>query len=190
MCKKINNLRKDLVGISKFLITFNLLSIPLYLIILFNISSQTLQNFVASLVASILKIFGYKVSQNGFNLSLLYLNKLNQIEISWDCTGWKSMYVLFALTLSTPSKTWKERWKFLLISLPFLFLMNLIRIITTIIFVLNYNLSFDLIHNFFWREGLIFILLVLWMLWIKRLFTKKTKLFWGYKWLKRLSLKD
>jgi exosortase/archaeosortase family protein len=176
MVKKIQRkkiLNQKMLEVLIFLIKFNLLSIPLYLIIFFNFSFPQIQNFLASLISFFLKALGYNTANKDYTISILYSNRLNQIEISWDCTGWKSLYALFALTLATPVNLIKKI-RFLILALPSLFLINLARILTTIIFSLSYGFNyFEVIHTFFWRWGLIFLVPLIWFTWIKMLYSKK-----------------
>jgi exosortase/archaeosortase family protein len=176
MDKKIQKKRtldkRNLLEVLIFLVKFNLLAIPLYLILLFDLSFLPLQNFLATLIAFFLRIFGYNTIRKDFTIAILHSNKLNQIEISWDCTGWKSLYALFALTLATPANL-NKKIKFLFIGLPTLFLINLMRILSTIILALAYGFNyFEIIHTFFWRWSLLFLVPLIWFIWIKRIFQK------------------
>ena len=175
MAKKIQKktLNKNLLEVLIFLLKFNLLAIPLYLILLLDLSFPPLQNFLATLVTFFLRVLGYNAINKNFTISIFHLNELNQIEISWDCTGWKSLYALFALTLATPANL-NKKIKFLLVSLPAIFLINLIRILSTIILVLIYSFNyFEVIHAFFWRWSLLFIVILSWFIWVKGIFQKK-----------------
>jgi exosortase/archaeosortase family protein len=167
--KKNEKLKKILF----FLIKFNLLAIPLYLILIFNLSFQPFQNFVATLTTISLKSLGYRVAQDGFTLAIFHSNKLSQLEISWDSTGWKSLYALFALVFAT-SGDLRKKIKFLIIALPTLFLINILRIVSTIVFALEFGFEyFDLIHLFLWREGLIFFVILFWFIWAKSIILRK-----------------
>jgi len=180
MAKKIQRkktVNKEMLEVLIFLIKFNFLSVPLYLAVFFNFSLPQIQNFLTSLICFFLKVLGYDATNKNYTISILHSNKLNQIEISWDCTGWKSLYALFALTLATPVELVKKI-KFLILAFPCLFLINLARILTTIIFSLSYGFNyFEIIHTFLWRWGLIFLVLLIWFAWIKTLYFKKSNLF-------------
>lgn len=161
--------REKLKKIMLFLVKLNLLAIPLYLAIYFNISFQPMQTFLAYLVSSFLKIIGYSFTREDFLLTTFLENKLLQIEISWDSTGWKSMYALVALIVATPISTYKDKFKFLLIGLPAIFVLNFLRIITTILISIKFGFHyFDFLHLFLWRTVLIASVLTLWYLWLKR----------------------
>ena len=156
---------KKLVKILFFLLKFNLLAIPLYITLYFNLSFPPLQNFLAYLIFQTLKIFGYSVSLNGYFLIIQNFPEI--IEVSWDSTGWKSLYALTALVLATPLSNFYKKMKFLILALPTLFLINYIRILTTILVSIKFGFKyFEIIHTFLWREGLIFAIIAIWVLYL------------------------
>ncbi len=163
MNKKILERRKKLVTILIFLIKFNLLAIPMYIIMYLDLTLPPLQVFLADMTEKILTSLGYSVARQDQFLTLSNIT----IDISMDCTGWKSMYALAALTIATPS-IWKKKLRFLVIGLPAIFLLNFIRIVTTIIFALQFGLQYlEIVHTLFWREGLILAVVVAWFLWLR-----------------------
>jgi exosortase/archaeosortase family protein len=163
MKKKILERRKKLLTILTFLIKFNLLAIPMYIIMYLDLTLPPLQVFLADMTGKVLTSFGYSVAREG---QFLILSNIT-IDISMDCTGWKSMYTLVALAIATPS-AWKKRLRFLAIGLPAIFLLNFIRIVTTIIFALQFGLQYlEVVHTVFWREGLILAVVVAWFLWLR-----------------------
>jgi len=161
--------RKKLLLVVEFLVIFNLLSIPMYIVIFYNLSFESLQIFFTQLTEGFLKFMGYAVERIGYFLTINYSGGSLQIEISWDSTGWKSLYALFALAVATPIKSLKSKAKFLTIGLPLIFVLNFLRIVTTILVGLNYGLNyFDVVHTFLWREGLIFAIVIIWFAWLVR----------------------
>ena len=169
--KKLLN-KKSLKTLTIFLIKFNLLAIPLYLVMFSGISYEPLQTFLAHLSYAIIKPLGYDIIQSGPILAVSINNQIKQIEISWDSTGWKSMYALFALTIATPT-IFKRKIRFLSICLPTIFLINFLRIITTILISLRYGFQyFEIIHTLLWREGLILAVVLIWYLWLRKSYSK------------------
>ena len=173
MAKK--NPKKKLVSQKKintiliFLITLNLLAIPLYAIIYYNVSFEPMQNLISSVSFSIFKTLGYDATLDGKNIYILVDDKILQIEISWDSTGWKSLYILSVLVLATPAANSNRKLMFLLFALPAIFLINLARILTTITISLNYGLQyFDLLHLFLWRAVSIVVVVGFWYVFLKR----------------------
>ncbi len=170
MAKKMHkkkHLNERLKTLLWFLIKFNLLAIPLYIILFLNLSYEPLQSFFASITYGTLKLFNYNVAVDSYRISVLMGDQLVQIDISWDSTGWKSLYALFALVIATPISTYNKKLRFLLIGLPAIFVLNFIRILTTILISLNFGFQyFDIVHTILWREGLILAVVGIWYYWL------------------------
>jgi len=165
--------KKQLKTVAWFLIKFNLLAIPMYLILYFNVSMQPLQLFFAQALANGLNSLGYKtyfIESPISTIPLISISGTNAqpIYVSTDSTGWKSLYALTALVLATPNKKTKKRVKFLAIALPSIFIINYLRMLTTILICLRFGFKyFDFVHGFLWSWGLISAILVLWFMWLK-----------------------
>ena len=170
MAKRISK-KKNLKELILFLVRFNLLLIPFYLIIYFDISFYPLQILLASFIAKFLNFLKFDVKAASF---FVYLGKSNfPIDISRDCTGWKSVYSISALTFATKKGRLKDKLKFLSLAIPFFLLMNFFRITSTII--LGFYLGFqyiDFIHNT-WQFLVIFLILFVWWLWLKKINSKE-----------------
>lgn len=161
--------RKRLIEVLKFIIIFNLLAIPMYIVLYYNLSFEPLKNFLALLTTKTLSLFGIDAVQQDSFVNLLANNQLLKIEISFDSTGWKTLYALFALTLATPKRRIEEKLKFLIWGLPLLFVVNFLRIVTTILVAVFYGFQyFEVVHIFLWREGLIAAVVLLWYLWLRQ----------------------
>jgi exosortase/archaeosortase family protein len=176
--KKNLILRKKLKVIVLFLIVFNLLSIPLYLLMYFNFSYSPLQKFLTSASRPFIEFFGYDttvINYHACNVPAIFGNKFKEpVCISWDSTGWKSMYALAALIIATPVIAWKKKLKFLSIGIPVIFLINYLRIVTTILFALKFGWQyFEIVHTLIWREGLILAVVAVWYVWLRN--TEKAK---------------
>ena len=167
MLKKIQ--RKKLIEILKFILIFNLLAIPMYLVLYYNLSFDPLRSFLAFLSFKFLSMFGINAVQENFFVDVLANNQLLKIDISFDSTGWKTLYCLLALTIATPKRKMKDKLKFLAIGLPVLFVLNFLRIATTILVSVIYGFKyFEIVHIFLWREGLIAAVLIIWCLWLRQ----------------------
>ncbi|MDI6798915.1 MAG: exosortase/archaeosortase family protein [Candidatus Aenigmarchaeota archaeon] len=171
--KEILKRRKKLLLILWFLIKLNILVIPLYVLLYLDFSFFPLQAFLTSLTGKTLQALGYPVSFTSTNLFMLFNSPTGYLlvpfEMTMDCTGWKTMYALAALTIATPKSKIKGKIKFLAIGLPFLFFLNFIRILTTLMFSFHFGYQhLEVMHTFLWREGLIFAVIFLWYLWLRR----------------------
>jgi exosortase/archaeosortase family protein len=89
------------------------------------------------------------------------------VEISMDCTGWKSFYALFALAVATPGVRLKRKVLLISFGIPFLFLVNIARIAITLYLSLIEPKSFAFVHNFLWQWGLILAIVGVWGVWLK-----------------------
>lgn len=154
--------RKNLLLIFlDFILTLNLLSIPFYLLLHFDVEIQFLKNVQAFLVSKLLSFSGLNsVSKENF---IIVNGKI--YEVSWDSTGWKSLYTLFALIASTPILH-KRKIKPLAIALLLMFLFNITRIFTTIYLSYKQIYSFDFLHLGLWRWGSLAFLLLLWFIFL------------------------
>lgn len=166
---KKERFKRKLYGILLFLLFFNLLSIPLYVAIYTDFSFQALQELNALFLYLTLKFFGHNVTLDGYFVNLVSDAGIKQIEVSWDSTGWKSMYALSSLIIATPISKFSRRLKFAVGGTLTIFALNYLRISTTVLasISLGFNL-FDIIHTVLWREGMILGVVLLWFLWLRR----------------------
>jgi exosortase/archaeosortase family protein len=166
--KKLKN-SKILKKIIRFLIIFNLLAIPMYLIMLLDLSFTPLQVFLTDATYKTLNFLGYQSGLATHPLCNTEVIKTSteSICISWDSTGWKSMYILAALAIATPVTNYKKKLVFLAIGLPLVFLVNFLRIVTTITISLKFGFQyFELLHTILWREVLILLVVGIWLVWL------------------------
>jgi len=155
--------------ILKFLIRFNLLAIPLYVILMLDVDFIFLQNSFASILQFVFMYLGYNVSKEGFFLYFFSDGSVLPIDISRDCIGWKGAYCLTALLIATPMGKLKDKIKFLIIWVPILVIINFFRVFITILAGIHYNVEFMMvIHNFLWQFVLILIIISIWYTWLKK----------------------
>jgi exosortase/archaeosortase family protein len=161
--------RKDLIlTFLDFVLMLNLLSIPLYFFISFSIELKFLKNLEAFLISNLLNFLGLN---SNFEENFVWID--NKIyEISWDSTGWKSLYTLFALITSTPIYH-RRKIKPIIIGLFLMFLFNICRITATIYLSYKQIYSFDFLHLVLWRWGSVGFLLFIWFIF---LYTQKNNI--------------
>lgn len=140
--------------------------IPFYAIIYFDISFYPLQVAFANFMTSILELMGYQVSTSDF---FLFLGESQYpIDISRDCVGWKSAYSLFALVFATKGLI-KDKLKFLVVWMPILFVVNIFRVLITMLVGLNLGFQYvEFIHTFLWQEVMIIALVLVWYVWLRK----------------------
>jgi exosortase/archaeosortase family protein len=88
--------------------------------------------------------------------------------ITQDCLGWKSMAAFTALVFAS-AESYRKNVKYLVAGVAFIYVANIARIITTIYLSELGIVSFDLIHDFFWKWSLTALVLVMWVFWFEKL---------------------
>jgi exosortase/archaeosortase family protein len=85
-----------------------------------------------------------------------------------DCTAWKSILFLFALIFAVPAISLRKRLVGLGLGIPILWLGNQARILGVVLTERATNVQFAIFtHDYFWRVFLIFLVLGLWLAWMK-----------------------
>jgi len=112
----------------------------------------------------------YFILQLFFDVSLsnstLLLNGF-QIQIINACIAGSAYYLLFALNLSVPDISLKQRAKMLCFSFLSLLVLNILRIFALIL-VLFYGASFfDITHKFFWYFVSTLLVVLIWFIEVK-----------------------
>ena len=137
---------------------------------------QPLQNFIACIVKNFLIFLNYEAKVEGENIIVIHKNILMQFEISFDSTGWKGLFLISALVFSTPAIKLKRKMKVLSLFLPLVFLINLTRIISTILIGINFGFeSFRFWHVFLWSYGFLLIIFIFWASWLLFEYRKNIK---------------
>jgi len=163
---------KDLKRILWFFVKLNILFLPMYAVIYFDLKYEPAQIVFAGIINFIISILGFKIVQDGY---MLYLGEKGfPIDISFDCIGWKSGYSLIALVAASPG-LWKEKAKFLLKWVPVMFLLNLARVIIALLIGYFFGFSWiPIVHDYILQVAMIFLVLVVW---VKYLNSSKTRRF-------------
>jgi len=169
-----------------FLLKFNLLAIPMYLVIFSGLQLYPLQLFLTDVVYSILKLSGYPVARLDASSASFVISSSNasdsvNILMDMDCTAWKSMYAFAALVLATPVPNDRRKLRFLSVGVAAIFLLNVVRIVTTVAAAYSFGFQYlEIVHTVLWREGMILAVIAMWFWWIKRQ-EKKQKLIFREK---------
>ena len=157
--KKIPILRRALW----FVLKLNVLALPLYLAVYFDLESPEFQNMWAAGLSQSLSSLGYETSLNGHNIGVKSGQSLYQINLSWDSTGWKSFYAMFALVFASGVGSLRQKLSFLAFALPAIAFFNLLRVVTTSLAYVNYGLpGFDLVHGLLWSTMMIALVVCVW----------------------------
>ena len=172
-----NMKRRRLMTALLFLLKLNILAIPLYAIMWLDISFPALQSSVAWLAYGLLRIVGCDVSLQSYTIAISSgSTSLTSAIITFDCTGWKSMYLLAALAIATPGIAWRKKALFISVALPAVFAVNIVRIATTIAAACRFGLEFmQTVHSLLWQEGLALVVIAIWCVWLRRELLSKKK---------------
>jgi len=157
--KKIPALRRALW----FVLKLNVLALPLYLAVYFDLQSQEFQQLWAAGLSQSLGSLGYDTSLDGHNIGVKSGQSLYQIDLSWDSTGWKSLYAMFALVFASGVGGVRQKLAFLAFALPAIAFLNLLRIVTTSLVYVNYGMEgFDLVHGLLWSAMMVVLVVGMW----------------------------
>jgi len=174
MARKKNkfSLTENQLSILKFLVKFNIFAIPLYIILILNATSPEFQIFTADIAFYLLKATGLDIVRDGTFFTIPIEGGSWGAFINWDCTGWKSIFALFALIMATPFSTMKKI-KGLVILLPVIYLVNLGRIVVMFHIAATNLEYFEIAHAIIWSWGMILVVLGFWLIWMNAISRNK-----------------
>lgn len=126
--------------------------------------SEKLVFATAYVVGLVLNLFGMDAQ-----VSWQFLNMKNfNLVIVVECTGLYEMFIFLLGMLAYPASFKKKLWG-ALFGIPFIFLINIIRMVF-ISALSNYRPElFEFLHLYFWQVALILIILCTWILWIEKI---------------------
>lgn len=152
---------KTLMIFFEFLILLNIFLIPFYLSIKFDIQIHQLKVLEAHIVYYLLNLAKVESSVRD---NFIYIGDVI-FEVSWDSTGWKSLYLFLSLVISTPL-FFRKKLKFLALGLPLIFFLNILRIFATIYFFIVLGVQYEFLHQFLWRYFMSISVLIMWFLFL------------------------
>ena len=164
------NKSKAYQAILRFVLLF--IGLLILIIIIFTLTAdkflsspiEKLEIVTTHLVGLVLNLFGMGAK---VNQQFLSLNNFS-IEVIAECTGLYEIFIFLAAMLAYPANFKKKLWGALL-GIPFIFLVNIFRMVTITI-ISNYKPdTFEILHLYFWQVGLILIILCAWILWIEKI---------------------
>ncbi|MFH0930954.1 MAG: archaeosortase/exosortase family protein [Candidatus Zixiibacteriota bacterium] len=156
----------------KAILRFVLLFIGLLILFTF-FFSLTANNLLSSPIQKLIIVTTYLT---GLILNLLgmgaeigeeFLSLKNfSVTVIPECTGLHEIVIFLAALLAYPASFKKKLWGILL-GIPFIFLVNIFRMVF-ITAISNYRPdTFEFLHLYFWQVALILIILSAWILWIE-----------------------
>ncbi len=157
------------ISLLNFLIRLNVFSIPLYAILLLDLSLPQLQRIIADITFLLLNASGMNPVINDLLISIPIKNGSWGAFINWDCTAWKSILAFFALVMAT-DKVSSAKMKGGMIFIPLIFIINLVRIFFMFFYVKTFDIAYySVVHTVVWSWGMIFVILAFWFLWMKKM---------------------
>ena len=129
----------------------------------FNPQLTWLMVVTADVTGFFLKLFGLTVRVSERIVSLPNFS----IEVVGECTGLYEMLIFLAAMIAYPA-SWKKKLIGAGLAIPFLYAINIIRMIF-ITLVANWSpKTFDFLHMYFWQVAMILIIVSAWVLWIEK----------------------
>ena len=157
---------KDIASLKSavwFIVKLNILAIPFFLITYYGYSIPEFQNIWAAALGQSISSFGYETATSDHTVGVKVENTIHQIGFSWDSTGWKSLYALTALVFASGVGTLRNKLRFLAFGLPLIIFVNLLRVVTTILFALKFGFQyFDFVHTFLWSVLMVLFVIGVW----------------------------
>ena len=151
-----------------------LLFFSLYSIIFFSIYF-IIQDHLTGLLAvtayisgSIAQLLGMPVNIEGVNI----LSSTMTFEIIHECTGIFAMIITVSSILAYPAER-KQKISGIIFVIPFIYLLNLIRLEVLFYVGIYHNDLFDLVHSYLWQGTFIIFIILAWFLWIEQVVSRE-----------------
>jgi archaeosortase B (VPXXXP-CTERM-specific) len=134
-----------------------------YLTDKFNPQVYWLNAATAEVTGFFLKPFGMSTRVSGTIISLPNFS----VEVVGECTGLYEMLIFFAAMIAYPAG-WKKKLMGAGLGIPFLYAVNIVRMVFIMV-VGNWSpKTFDFMHLYFWQVAMILIIVSAWVLWIEK----------------------
>ncbi|EOD42758.1 Exosortase [Candidatus Nanobsidianus stetteri] len=160
--KRNKLLRKELI-LSIFFINMLIYSIPLFLFSYYYIVLP--YNFLINYSEIISKILYYSHINFTLENNVVYIKNISFI-IDQECTGFKSIFGIFALIFSTPILNIKKKIYYFIIFSPILFILNIFRLWSVFYFYYIFNINPYFLHNFLWEIFTTLFLIIFWLIFL------------------------
>ncbi len=171
--KSLNENNKKIYFAFEFFLKLLVLATPLYLIEWLKPSLWFIEFPQAVIIKNLISFLGYNTSittiMSNENIIPLLDVENTRIRFAIDsaCTGYRSILAFTALVLAYNKKNKKSKIKAIIIGSSIILFVNILRITSLILYSIKINTNIEFLHNFLWREGLISMVILLWLFWIK-----------------------
>ncbi|HEX32852.1 MAG TPA: exosortase/archaeosortase family protein [Candidatus Aenigmarchaeota archaeon] len=168
---KLNKFNTKLYTAFLFFLRLVIFSVPLYLMIWLNIDMFYLEYLQANVTSSVLTKLGYNntleiitdTQYTGLPIPALVFDAFT-IGIGRPCTGIRSVLAFLALVFAMVNIDMKRKIVALLF-VPIIFMVNVFRLVTTVI--LGYKFGLEFVHSFLWQWGMLLVILLFWLAWFR-----------------------
>ncbi|BBL45403.1 hypothetical protein MJ1_0232 [Nanobdella aerobiophila] len=161
---KSKMIRKELI-IAIFFLNMLIYSIPLSLFSYYYIILP--QSFLLSYS----KFIGYILTLSNIEYILtantLHVGSVNFI-IDQECTGFKSVFAIFAMIFSTPILNIRNKIMYFIYSSLILYILNIFRLWSVFFLYVRFNLNPYFVHNVLWEIFTTMFLVIFWIIFIKK----------------------
>ena len=134
-----------------------------YLTETFNPQVYWLNAATAEVTGFFLKLFGMATRVSGTIISLPNFS----VEVVGECTGLYEMLIFLAAMIAYPAG-WKKKLMGAALGIPFLYAINIVRMVFIMVMVNWSPKTFDFMHMYFWQVAMILIIVSAWVLWIEK----------------------
>ncbi len=118
-----------------------------------------------------LQDFAYSLRSRGLEVDLqpaVIVTPKVTVKIIPACSAWVGIAAIIGLILAFPGGTRKGKLYGIVLAMTGLYVVNILRLVSTIALTNWYGQwVFDLMHVFLWREAMVGIALVGWVVWLK-----------------------
>jgi len=154
--------REFLNSVLIFLLRFLILAAPSYFLFKAGIDFTRAQEIIASQTAWLLNLLGVHATTNSY----LIMTKGVWFEIVEACTAWRDAIGLIALVVAVPGVAFSKRlWS--LLGLPVIYVVNILRLATTIAIGNYYPSLLVLAHDVLWKFFSAVFIVIIWAAWLK-----------------------
>ena len=134
-----------------------------YLTDKFNPQVYWLNAATAEVTGFFLKIIGMTTRVSSTIVSLPNFS----VEVVGECTGLYEMLIFLAAMIAYPAG-WKKKLIGAGLGIPFLYAVNIVRMIFIMVIGNWSPKTFDFMHLYFWQVAMILIIVSAWVLWIEK----------------------
>jgi len=160
----INDWVSDKKPVLKFIVYFVAIA-SLSFLVFYSFQRQFLwlNRTTAQLLANTLSLLGFKATAAGVSVTVSGLT----LQIIDECTALFSLIVFTSVVLAYRASV-RQKALGLILGLPALLLLNLLRLVFLTIIGIHYPSLFDYLHYYLWQSTFIIFVLLLFLIWIKK----------------------